>query len=678
LNSDSNLLKTSIPTSFINPAALDLELMSLLEPAALISNYNFDSLFVPFRCIASDIENKKTILFKSGNLNKAVRASMSYPLYLEPLRINGLLLFDGGLYNNFPTDIMRDEFDPEVIIGSNVSTNEAPPLEGDAISQLRNMVVSKTNYELPEICCILIEPEVPYGTFDFKHSEEKVDSGYAATIRQMDSIKAKVHRRVHPKVVGERRYAFNQEKLPLRFGTVNYRGLTKSQSNYVGLILKPKRRQKLDMNALRSGYYRLYNSDKIARIFPTTAGLTADSTYLLQLEIKKEKNILLEFGGNIASRPINTGYLGIGYAAINKTGMSAYVNSYFGTFYNSGLASFRVDIPTRFPIYAELSGILNRWNYYRSRAKFFETYNSLFLIQNESFAKLDLAFALSNKSKIAVGGGPISFRDDYFSTANFGEEDIRDKTTFGGTSYIASFEKNSHNEKQYANAGTQLYISLRYTLGQEICSPSPSSIEPNRDVNMHDWADAKITYDKYYRSRGVVRLGFFAEGVYSSMKLFSNYTSSSLRSPVFQPTPESKTLYLNSFRAYQYIALGHKVIFNVYRKVDLRFEAYVFQPFRYADKTKANIDVNDNGNTEDDFVFSATEYSNLKAINESTKYVLASANAVYKSPFGPLSFSANYYYNVPELGGNPDINPRAPFSFLIHFVYILFNERALK
>ena len=43
----------------------------------------------------------------------------------------------------FPTDVMREVFDPEVIIGSNVSSNEDPPKEGDAISQLRNLVVSK-------------------------------------------------------------------------------------------------------------------------------------------------------------------------------------------------------------------------------------------------------------------------------------------------------------------------------------------------------------------------------------------------------------------------------------------------------------------------------------------------------------------------------------------------------
>ena len=58
----SNFLETSIPTSFINPAALDLELMRLLDEASSASNYDFDSLFVPFRCVASDIEDKESVM----------------------------------------------------------------------------------------------------------------------------------------------------------------------------------------------------------------------------------------------------------------------------------------------------------------------------------------------------------------------------------------------------------------------------------------------------------------------------------------------------------------------------------------------------------------------------------------------------------------------------------------
>ena len=56
------------------------------------------------------------------------------------------------------------------------------------------------------------------------------------------------------------------------------------------------------------------------------------------------------------------------------------------------------------------------------------------------------------------------------------------------------------------------------------------------------------------------------------------------------------------------------------------------------------------------------------------RYTIATANAVYHTPIGPLSFSVNYYHNLPEIS----VDDRTPITFLVHFGYILFNDRALK
>jgi len=665
LSSDSNFLSTSLPTSFIDPSALDLEMMNLLEAASQRAHYDFDSLFVPFRCVAADIEDKQSVVFKNGNLNKAIRASMSYPLYLEPLTINGKLLFDGGLYNNFPTDIMRDDFQPDVIIGCNVSSNEDPPKEGDAISQLRNMVVSKTNYELEEECCVLIEPQIKYGTFDFKHGTENVSSGYLSAMEQMEAIKNKVHRRVHKKVIAEKRKAFNDEKVPLSFSEIEFEGLTKSQSAYVGLVLKPRKYDNLSMDELRRGYYRLLESDKVHRIFPAPVGLATDSTYKLKLEVKKEKNLLVEIGGNISSRPINTGYLGIGYSAMNNTGSSFYANTYFGRLYSSVMGMGRIDIPIRFPVYAEIQGVLNRWNYYASRASFFENNNSLFLIQNEQFVNGGLAFAFSNKTKFTVVAGALSFRDQYYQTPDFGEDSKTDNTVFSGSTIKGAFEKNSLNKKQYANSGSAIEISGRYSEGTENYFPGSTSIELTDTTLDHKWFDAKLRYDNYYKSKGVLRLGFYAEGVFSTMELFTNYSASSLRAPAFQPTPESQTLFLETFRAYQYAAIGHKIILNVYKNLDLRLEGYLYQPYSFPDLRTDVGDVDNDGDVTEN-IFQRTN-------SLARRYTIATANAVYNSPIGPVSISVNYYHNLPEISVY-----EANLTFFFHFGYILFNDSALK
>ncbi|MEQ9186569.1 MAG: patatin-like phospholipase family protein [Cryomorphaceae bacterium] len=656
----SSFLETSIPTSFINPAALDLELMRLFDPASQASNYDFDQLFVPFRCLASDIEDKQSVVFKDGNLNVAIRASMTYPAYLKPIRVEGKLLYDGGLYNNFPSSVLRETFAPDVIIGSNVSSNEDPPQEDDFLSQIRNMVVSKTDYDLEGDSTIMIEPKVIYGTFNFNHLGENIDSGYSAAIRRIEEIKQTVHRRVHQKVVQDRRREFNAKKVPLVFTDYNYEGLTKPEAKYVNRLMAPRKAQRVSFEKFKKGYYRVYENEKIERLFPSARYHPEDSAYTVTVNVKKEKDLVLEFGGNVSNRPINTGYIGIGYTSINNTGTSFHANAYFGKLYASILAKARIDVPVRFPIYLEPVITINRWNYFNSRATFFEDNNSLFLIQNEQFAIMNSSFALSNKIKCNLSGGVVQLRDDYYQTPSWGQDDISDKTLFQGTTGTASFEKNSLNDKLYPNEGSFLNLSIRYTNGVETYSPGTTSPEQTILENDREWLDAKITYDWYYKSKGTLRLGAYVQAVYSDQELFTNYTSSSLRSPAFQPTPESKTLFLESFRAYQYAAVGHKFIFNVYKNIDFRLEGYVFQPYRFVvNRNAEGLPPNDKRSLE-------------------KRYTIASANAVYRSPLGPVSFAVNYYFNVPEISSDNLGEQRVPLTFIFHFGYILFNDRALK
>src|ERR1019366_4369130 len=96
----------NLPTNIISSVPIDFALMEMTAKAAAAAHYNFDSLMVPFRCLASDVESKKSVVFRKGDLGQAIRASMSYPFYLHPITVDGKILFDGGLYNNFPTDVM--------------------------------------------------------------------------------------------------------------------------------------------------------------------------------------------------------------------------------------------------------------------------------------------------------------------------------------------------------------------------------------------------------------------------------------------------------------------------------------------------------------------------------------------------------------------------------------------
>ena len=82
----------------------------------------------PFACVATDIIDNSEVVFHSGRLPQAMRASMAIPAAFSPVRIGDKVLVDGGLKNNYPADIAQ-EMGAEIIIG--VSVQGAPKTAED-------------------------------------------------------------------------------------------------------------------------------------------------------------------------------------------------------------------------------------------------------------------------------------------------------------------------------------------------------------------------------------------------------------------------------------------------------------------------------------------------------------------------------------------------------------------
>jgi NTE family protein len=67
----------------------------------------FDDLATPFRCVATDLNKGREVVFAEGPLYDALRASMSLPALFAPVKKDGMLLVDGGLVNNIPVEVVR-------------------------------------------------------------------------------------------------------------------------------------------------------------------------------------------------------------------------------------------------------------------------------------------------------------------------------------------------------------------------------------------------------------------------------------------------------------------------------------------------------------------------------------------------------------------------------------------
>ena len=93
-----------------------------------------NDLKIPFACVATNIMDNSEVVFHSGRLPQAIRASMSIPAAFSPVRIGDMVLVDGGLKNNFPVDVAR-EMGAEIVIG--VTLNGKPKTAEDITGTMK-------------------------------------------------------------------------------------------------------------------------------------------------------------------------------------------------------------------------------------------------------------------------------------------------------------------------------------------------------------------------------------------------------------------------------------------------------------------------------------------------------------------------------------------------------------
>ena len=79
LSDSLQIIPNLLPQSLINPIQMNQAFMALYAPSTAKSGWDFDHLFVPFRCVSSDIYHKKAVVWRNGDLSQAVRASMTFP-----------------------------------------------------------------------------------------------------------------------------------------------------------------------------------------------------------------------------------------------------------------------------------------------------------------------------------------------------------------------------------------------------------------------------------------------------------------------------------------------------------------------------------------------------------------------------------------------------------------------
>jgi len=129
--------------------------------------------------------------------------------------------------------------------------------------------------------------------------------------------------------------------------------------------------------------------------------------------------------------------------------------------------------------------------------------------------------------------------------------------------------------------------------------------------------------------------------------LLSNYYSTLLYAPAFYPLQDSRSLFLEHFRASSYLAGGIKNVFSVRNNLDVRMEGFAFLPYK-------------------DYQQERIQYVQTGSAFKTWHYA-GTAGLVYHTPFGPVSLSYNLYNDPAKRNG-----------VLLHLGYLIYNKRSLE
>ena len=623
---DSLHIKPQIlPTSMVNPIQMNLVFVELFARATAACNGDFNRLFVPFRCIASDVYNKRPLIMRKGDLGDAVRASMSFPFVFKPIEIDSVLAYDGGIYNNFPTDITREDFRPGVIIGSVVAANPSKPKENDLMSQLENMIMQKTDYTLPDSLGIIMTFKYDdVSLLDFDRLQELHDIGYNRTISLMDSIKGRIHRRVNAENVRLRRLVYRSNLPQFRFRDIYIEGANPQQQAYIKKEFHDEDHEVFTYEDLKRGYFRLLSDNMISEIIPHAVYDTESDLYSLHLKVKMEDNFSVRMGGSVSTTSSNQIYLGLGYQNLNYYSKEITLDGQIGKVYNNAQLMAKIDLPTRIPTSYRLIASLSTFDYYKKDKLFSKNDKPSFNSKDERFVKLMVAlpFLANKRAEMSIGYGKL--QDNYFqsSVINF-DKDRSDKSTYNLLGGAIGFYGSTLNARQYATKGYFEKLVAQVFSGKERFIPGNPTETSVTTKDRQSWLQISYMKYAYHTMSPKFTLGWMAEMLYSSKNFSENYTATMLQAADFSPTPHSKLMYNEAFRANQFLAAGVKPIFVLNDMFQFRSEFYGFMPIFPIKKNALNK------------AYYGKAFSRFEYMGE--------ISVICQLPFGAISAYVNHY-----------------------------------
>lgn len=608
-----------LPSGLISSTQVDMALVGLLTPASVASGGDFDKLFVPYRCVAANMNAREAVILKRGDLPEAVRASMSIPLAFQPLQRDSMLLYDGGVYNNFPWREMDEEFHPELLIGSICTDSKRLVDEHSGlVDQGMMFMMSKTDYAMPKERSVVVERAVPVGMLDFDRSAEIVAWGYEDAKRQMPQILARIDS-LRPKVeVEERRKAFRQQCVPLVFDHYTILGVNNAKTNYARDFLEVDEfnrwgslrgcEQELGFEAFRDNLYSIVAGGDFTTNFPKVTYNAETNRYAMEMRLNYKPSFKAMVGGNISSTAFNQAYIGLRYQLINRVAQTFYGDLYVGPVYSSGSIGGRTDFFMREPLFLDYSFNFSAKNLRHGVfGALSDVTNTEQVRRNELFGSFTFGLPLTRRSMLSLrmNGGNINFR----YSPETGDQNLVDHTRFSYVAGKLEIARNTLDKPLYPTAGAHLSLSGIGVWGRDKYAPATTERFETNEVR--HWLGARFKWDQYWPLASWLTLGLNVDAVVTTQPDFTNSRATNMARPCYQPIPHANMVYMADFHAKRYVAGG------------------LMPTFRFTPS----------------FLFRAGFYALFRDKEISTRemHYISEASLIYHTPLGPVSLSLTKY-----------------------------------
>ncbi len=319
----------NIPEATMNDRVINYEIKSYLTNANYAIQGDFNKLYKPFLCVATDVRNDSMIVFRKGDLSTAVRASMAIPILFKPVIYKNSYLFDGGMHDNLPITIVRDSFNTDMLIIVSV-------FKKHDFSKTQDLNLFKIGFSLIDMLLkqmppdsaknygILIQPRLDniYG-YEYNKAQEIINIGYQSAMEKMPEILEKIKRREEypPGEIRKEHIANFANFEEFEIDSVIIENDNNAQQIITSNALGFKKNEKFSYRKLGDSFYKLYALDMFEQLDFAIQPDTINKT--LNLKIKEK------------IRDMNK--LGIGGFYSNTAGMNIHLKLEKSNLFNKGL-----------------------------------------------------------------------------------------------------------------------------------------------------------------------------------------------------------------------------------------------------------------------------------------------------------------------------------------------------